>query len=190
MLEDPSNIQYPSPSHGGPAVGGPGGPRLSLGTVMQVWRRLWTSYRWWTVGAAGVVVVLASTVVVVGLHGHNQADTSKGAEQPHHHDANVDTGNSQDKAVSDTTSKDKTASTATDDKKSTKAGGQTGGSTGSTQPTGGGGDTSGSGNTGGCGGVVGAPGGTDPWSGCWPGSANTGVPAGTTLRRVPQDVTS
>lgn len=34
------------------------------------------------------------------------------------------------------------------------------------------------------------PGGTDPWGGCWPGVNNTGVPSGTTLRRVPQDVTS
>jgi hypothetical protein len=35
-----------------------------------------------------------------------------------------------------------------------------------------------------------APGGADPWGGCWPNSANTGVPAGTTLKRVPADVTS
>ncbi len=34
------------------------------------------------------------------------------------------------------------------------------------------------------------PGGTDPWGGCWPGANNTGVPAGTILQRVPQDVTS
>lgn len=34
------------------------------------------------------------------------------------------------------------------------------------------------------------PGGTDPWGGCWPGASNTGIPAGTTLQRVPQDITS
>jgi hypothetical protein len=35
-----------------------------------------------------------------------------------------------------------------------------------------------------------APGGPDPWGGCWPGPGNTGVPAGTTLQNVPQTVTS
>jgi hypothetical protein len=43
---------------------------------------------------------------------------------------------------------------------------------------------------GGCVGAANTPGGADPWGGCWPGPQNTGVPAGTTLKRVPQDVTS
>ena len=34
------------------------------------------------------------------------------------------------------------------------------------------------------------PGGPDPWGGCWPGPGNTGVPPGTVLRSVPQDVSS
>jgi hypothetical protein len=32
-----------------------------------------------------------------------------------------------------------------------------------------------------CSGTRNTPGGTDPWGGCWPGSGNTGVPAGTGL---------
>jgi hypothetical protein len=35
-----------------------------------------------------------------------------------------------------------------------------------------------------------APGGPDPWGGCWPGPGNTGVPAGTKLTAVPQQETS
>jgi hypothetical protein len=35
-----------------------------------------------------------------------------------------------------------------------------------------------------------APGGPDNAGGCYPGPGNTGIPAGTTLKRVPQDVTS
>jgi hypothetical protein len=34
------------------------------------------------------------------------------------------------------------------------------------------------------------PGGPDNAGGCFPGTGNTGIPAGTTLKRVPQDVTS
>lgn len=34
------------------------------------------------------------------------------------------------------------------------------------------------------------PDGPDPWGGCWPGPGNTGVPAGTVLKNVPQDVSS
>lgn len=32
------------------------------------------------------------------------------------------------------------------------------------------------------------PDGPDPWGGCWPGPVSTGIPAGTTLQRVPEDV--
>lgn len=39
-------------------------------------------------------------------------------------------------------------------------------------------------------GTANTPGGPDPWGGCWPGPGNTGVPAGTTLTQVPQQVTS
>jgi hypothetical protein len=35
-----------------------------------------------------------------------------------------------------------------------------------------------------------APDGPDPWGGCWPGPDNTGVPVGTVLKNVPQDVSS
>lgn len=48
----------------------------------------------------------------------------------------------------------------------------------------------GSGGTSACTAAVNKPSGVDPWGGCWPGPSNTGVPAGTTLKRVPQDVTS
>jgi hypothetical protein len=41
-----------------------------------------------------------------------------------------------------------------------------------------------------CAGTVNALGGADPWGGCWPGPNNTGVPAGTALRKVPQDISS
>jgi hypothetical protein len=34
------------------------------------------------------------------------------------------------------------------------------------------------------------PDGPDPWGGCFPGPLSTGVPVGTTLTRVPQDITS
>lgn len=34
------------------------------------------------------------------------------------------------------------------------------------------------------------PGGPDPWGGCWPGPDNTGVPPGTVLKSVPQDISS
>jgi hypothetical protein len=138
-------------------------------------------------GAASLVVgaiVVGFVLFAKGAPEAAKTDTPAGTSQ---HESG-DNSNSPNTQKTDTTNDKKTdAPKAPASSKpgatTPAASGTSGGSTGGT--SGGGGNTSGS-----CSGAAGTPGGTDSWGGCWPGSGTTGVPSGTTLQRVPADVTS
>ncbi|HSX16924.1 MAG TPA: right-handed parallel beta-helix repeat-containing protein [Patescibacteria group bacterium] len=180
----PSSLPAGTPVSGGPGM--PGGLKL-----LQIWRQLWIRFHWWIIGVSAVVV-LGGVAAVLLLHRNSPPGASPvGTSQSQQQGPKTTVGQSTTPQSKPGETTKPTTNTPTNDKKTTPAtgssGGQSGGTSGNTQNTGGGGT---GGTTTSCSGTAGTPGGTDSWGGCWPGSSNTGVPSGTTLQRVPQDITS